>query len=106
MSTVIVSLSGKQLIGLTFNTAVQVKLVLNDGITFDIVNVLLILIMAPVESVQFTEAPTISTHCIVALYPSIRIVAMLWENGTVQCNVMQNDHEIRTTFLYLLSREA
>ena len=77
MSTVIVSLSGKQLIGLAFNTAVQVKLVLSDVITSDIVNVLLILIMAPIELVQFTEAPALSTHCIVALYPSIRIVAML-----------------------------
>ena len=83
MSTVIVFLSGKQLIGLTSNTAVQVKLVLRDGITSDIVNVLLLLMMAPFESIQFTEAPAISTHCIVALYPSISVVAMLLENGTV-----------------------
>ena len=88
MSIKIVSFSGKQLIGLASNTAVQVKLVLRDGITSDIVNVLLLLMMAPVESVQFTETPTISTHCIVALYPSISVVAMLLENGTVcmQCN--------------------
>ena len=88
MSTVTFFLSGKQLFGLTSNTAVQVKLVLSDSITFDIVNVLLILMMVPVESVQFTETPAISTHCIVALYPSIRVVAMLWENGTVYTHVM------------------
>ena len=77
MSTVTVFLSGKQMVGLASNTAVQVKLVLSDGITFDIVNVLLLLMMAPVELIHFTEAPAISTHCIVALYPSISVVAML-----------------------------
>ena len=88
MSIKIVFFSVKQLTGLVSNTAVQVKLVLNDGIISDIVNVLLLLMMAPVESVQFTETPAISTHCIVALYPSIRIVAMSLENGTVcmQCS--------------------
>ena len=82
MSTVIVSISGKQLLGLISITAVQVKLVLSDVFTFDKVNVLLLLIMAPVELIQFTEAPAMSTHCIVALYPSIRVVARLLLNGT------------------------
>ena len=88
MCTKNVSLSGKQLTGLVSNTAVQVKLLLNDGISFDIVNIFSLLMMAPVELVQFTKAPAIFTHCIVALYPSIRVVAMLLENGTVcmQCN--------------------
>ena len=77
MTTVVVFLSRKQLLGLVSNTAVQVKLVLRDGITFNIVNALLLLMMAPVELIQFTEAPALSTHCIVALYPSTSVVAML-----------------------------
>ena len=78
-----VSLSGKQLTGLVSNTAVQVKLLLSDGISFDMISIFLLLIKVPFESVQLTEASIISTHCIVALYPGTRVVAMLLENGTV-----------------------
>ena len=78
---VIVLLSGKQVTGLVSTSTVQVySVLLSDGTTLGSISVLLLLIIAPSESVHCMDllvTPLSNerfTHCIVALYPSDRFV--------------------------------
>ena len=80
---VIVLLSGKQVTGLVSTSAVQVySVLLSDGTTLGSISVLLLLIIAPSESVQFMDLMIIPlndktfTHCTIALYPSDRPVKL------------------------------
>ena len=77
---VIVFLSGKQVPGLVSTSTVQVySVLLIDGTTLGSINVLVSLIIAASESVQFIVIPLSDerfTHSIVALYPSGRFVKL------------------------------
>ena len=68
---VIVLLSGEKVTGFVSTCAVQVYTVLlSDGTTLGSISVLLSLIIAPSESVQFIVIPINDerfTHCIIAL---------------------------------------
>ena len=78
---IIVLFSDTQFSGLVFTTALQVYTVLwRDGITFDIINVLVLLILASFISIHCTVTSTNeerSKHCITALFPKVRLKLLL-----------------------------